>query len=88
MPEYSEEQKRREEHREAARMGNGSFSYDRLLAYFDEYEPKLALAIREGIPKSVPEDVIRYGLKRMFVADIIETGAVARVIDYPEGAEQ
>lgn len=35
---------------------------DRLLAYFDEHEPKVALAIREGIPDSVPDDVIRYGL--------------------------
>ena len=64
MPEYSEEQKRREAHVEFLQTGagDGEEMYDYFLSYFDEHEPKLALAIREGIPESVPEDVIRYGV--------------------------
>jgi hypothetical protein len=40
-------------------------AYQALMVYFNEHEPKVALAIREGIPASVPEDAIRYGVQHL-----------------------
>lgn len=60
---------------------------NKVLEHFEETDPKVALAIREGIPETVPEDVIRYGLRGFdahgYATEMDDPDLTTLIIDYP-----
>lgn len=58
-------------------------AFEGLLAYLEETAPKVALAIKFDIPDSVPEEVIRYGLRHTNTVSFRQGHPKMWAIDYP-----